>query len=99
MEIVKAIIAMSSKKSTLLIGEDTDVLILLLYLGEFGSMELFFRSDKGNSHMYNIKTLKAFLGNDVCTGLLFATLFWSYKVVPIFSVLHAKIKCSRKCWV
>ena len=74
-DIVKAAVAMSYKKSTTLIGEDTDLLILLLYHGKIDSKELFFRSDKRNSHMYNIKTLKAYLGNDVCTSLLFAHAF------------------------
>ena len=74
-DIVKAVVTMAANKSTTLIGEDTDLLILLLYHGKIDSQELFFRSDKGISHVYNIKTLKAVLGNDICTSLLFAHAF------------------------
>lgn len=67
---------MSFKKSTIPIGEDTHLLLLLLYHGKTDSKELFFRFDKGNSHVYNvIKTLNAFLGNDISTGLLLAHAF------------------------
>lgn len=94
-EVVKGVVVMSSKKSTTLIGEDTDLLILLLYHGEIDSKELFFRSDKGNSHVYNIKTLKAFLGNDICTGLFFAhALTGCNTTSKIFSV--GKKLCFKK---
>lgn len=45
-DIVKAAITMSSYKSTTLIGEDTDLLVLLLYLGAKDCKDLYFRSDK-----------------------------------------------------
>lgn len=75
LEIVKAAVTMSTTKSTTLIGEDTDLLILLLYHGKPESKELYFRSDKGKPNVYNIKILKNLLGDGVCTDLLFAHAF------------------------
>jgi hypothetical protein len=75
LDIVKAAIAMSTTKSTTLIGEDTDLLILLLYHGQIDSKELYFRSDKGKPNVYNIRVLKKLLGDDVCTDLLFVHAF------------------------
>ena len=74
-DIVKAAVTMSTTRSTTLIGEDTDLLMLLLYHGNLDSKDIFFRSDKGKSFVYDIKVLKALLGTDVCTGLLFAHAF------------------------
>lgn len=74
-DIVKAAVTMSSMKSTTLIGEDTDLLVLLLYHGKVDSRELYFRSDKEKPHVYDIRALKTSLGSDVCTSLLFAHAF------------------------
>lgn len=61
------------KTSAIFIGED--LLLLLLYNVKIDNKQLFFPSVKGNSLVPNIKTLKAFLGNDFCTGLLFSRAF------------------------
>ena len=74
-DLVKAVVTMSTTRSTTLIWEDTDLLMLLLCHGNLDSKDLFFRSDKGKSFVYDIKVLKALLGTDVCTGLLFAHAF------------------------
>src|SRR6218665_119506 len=68
---------MSSHKSTTLIGEDTDLLVLLLYHAASDCKDLYFRSDKDkvNPYVYNIKVLKKLLGDDVCSDLLFAHAF------------------------
>lgn len=108
LEIVKAAVTMSTTKSTTLIGEDTDLLILLLYHGKPESKELYFRSDKGKPNVYNIKVLKNLLGDGVCTDLLFAHAFTGCDTTSrIFgvgkkSVFHKVIKgdsvlrtCSR----
>ena len=73
-DIVKAAVSMSGYKSTTLIGEDTDLLILLLYHATLkDSHELYFRSDKTRNktkqYVYNINVLKQILGDDLCTGL------------------------------
>ena len=47
LDIVKAAVAMSAYKSTTLIGEDTDLLVLLLYrVPAHDCKHLYFRSDK-----------------------------------------------------
>src|SRR6218665_737893 len=75
--IVKAAVEMSSHKSTTLIGEDTDLLVLLLYHAASDCKDLYFRSDKDKvkPYVYNIKVLKKLLGDDVCSDLLFAHAF------------------------
>jgi len=105
-DIVKAAVTMSTFKSTTLIGEDTDLLILLLYHGKMDSKELYFRSDKGKPNVYNIKVLKQLLGDDVCTDLLFAHAFTGCDTTSrIFGVgkkfLCSKYgsRCCRKCWL
>ena len=45
-DIVKAAITMSSYKSTATTGEDSYLLVLLLYLGVKDCKDLYFRSDK-----------------------------------------------------
>ena len=45
-DIVKAAVTMAYDKSTTLIGEDTDLLCLLLFHSSNGCMDLYFRSDK-----------------------------------------------------
>ena len=67
MAIVKAAVAKASTESTTLIGEDTDLLILLLYHEKIDNKELYFRSDKERAHVYNINILKNML--DACTHL------------------------------
>jgi hypothetical protein len=66
-DIVKAAVSMSGYKSTTLNGEDTDLLILLLYHATLkDSHELYFRSDKTGDktkqYVYNINDLKQMLG-------------------------------------
>ena len=71
---------MSSYKSTTLVGENTDLHILLLYYANDDCKDLYFRSDKDQMkpRVYNIKVLKQLFGNDVCTDLLFAHAFTGY---------------------
>ena len=87
-DIVTAAVTMSSYKSTTLIGEDTDLLVLLLYHGTKDGKDLYFRSDKGKTpHVYNIKIIKQLLGDDVCSDLLFAHAFSGcYTTSQIFAV-------------
>ena len=65
-DIVTAAVTMSSYKSTTLIGEDTYLLVLLLYHGAKDYKDLYFRPDKGTPHVYNIRILKQLFGDDVC---------------------------------
>src|SRR2546425_8169680 len=73
-DIVKAAVNASLLHTTTLNGEDTDLLVLLLYSVKPDSKCLYFRSDKfrGDScKVYNIKRLHKILGNDTCSPLLF----------------------------
>ena len=75
---MKAAITISSCKSTTLIGEDTDLLVLLQYLAAKDCKDLFFQSDKHKEkhiNVYNIKVLKQLLGDGVCSDMLFAHAF------------------------
>ncbi|KAJ8893920.1 hypothetical protein PR048_006521 [Dryococelus australis] len=67
-EIVKAEVKASLIQTTTLIGEDIDLLVLLLYCAQPDSKNLYFRSDKsrvdGAHQVYDIKHIKKILGND-----------------------------------
>ena len=73
-DIVKATVEQSRHFTTTLVGEDTDLLILLLHFTRTDNETIYFRSD-ANKHsrednIYNINLLKETL-DDVCTELLF----------------------------
>lgn len=68
--IAKAAVESAHQRSTTLIGEDTDLLVLLLHYANEDSRELYFRSDKA-AKMYDIKKIKSVLGKEVCSQLLF----------------------------
>ncbi|KAG1678682.1 hypothetical protein GQR58_013306 [Nymphon striatum] len=76
-DIVQAAIALSEYKTTTLIGEDTDLLILLLHHMDSHKKTLYFRSDKKSKEqrVYNINTLKECLGQQLCSQLLFIHAF------------------------
>ena len=71
-QIVKAAVLSSLTRSTTLIGEDTDLLILLLHYMQQANKDLYFRSDKANcDKLYHINELKIVLGEELCSQLLF----------------------------
>ena len=71
-DIVKAAVAMSAHISTTVIGEDTDMLVLLLYHAPANDCrDLYFRSEKGKPNVYNITVLKRLLGDDDYSDMLF----------------------------
>ena len=74
-DIVKDAVETSLLHTTTLIGEDTDLLVLLLYYAHGESKGLYFRSDKskadGSVQVYDIKRLKEILGHDMCSRLIF----------------------------
>ena len=61
----------------MLIGEDTDLLVLLLhYASPSDGKKLYFRSDKWSpTVMQDIKVIKQVLGNEICQSLLFLYAF------------------------
>lgn len=87
-DIVKAAVKASEIQSTTLIGEDTDLLILLLYYAGTDNRGLYYRSDKAKAtKVYNISEMKQVLGNDLCSQLLFVHAFTGCDTTSrIFSV-------------
>ena len=75
-DITKAAVEASQFHTTTLIGEDTDLLILLLHYAQTDSRDLYFRSDKSAATtVYHINSLKSVLGNKLCSQLLFIHAF------------------------
>lgn len=72
--IVQTAVESARRMNTLLIGDDTDLLILLCYYREMDAHKLFFQPEpKANSRrrIWNMKVLKEKQGQDVCNNLLF----------------------------
>ena len=76
-EIVRIVIESSADYCTTVIGEDTNLLILLLYHADVNSKPLYFHSSKraGNKIIHDIISYKKILGNDICSNLLFLHTF------------------------
>ena len=73
--IVQTAVESASHMNTIVIGDDTDLLILLCYHADLNSHDLFMipepkRNSKKN-RTWNIKQIKHKLGGVVCTNLLF----------------------------
>ncbi|KAK3754547.1 hypothetical protein QZH41_005582 [Actinostola sp. cb2023] len=73
--IVKIAVESTQTKTTILIGDDTDLLILLLFYIDPDGYDLFFIPEpKTNSlrrRVWNIKSIQAQLGKEVCRNILF----------------------------
>lgn len=73
--IVKAAIESARSRTTILVGDDTDLLILLLFHVDPDGHDLFFIPEpKSNSlrrRVWNIKKVQAELGTEVCDNILF----------------------------
>ncbi|KAK6186307.1 hypothetical protein SNE40_008369 [Patella caerulea] len=78
-EIARTAASLSILNSTTLIGEDTDLLILLLYYYHTENLQLLFRSDRqspgATTKIYDIKSIKLALGDELCSSLLFLHAF------------------------
>ena len=74
-DIVKAAVERSHHCTTTLVGEDTDLLILLLHYSRTDNEVIYFRSDANKQlkerKVYNITLLKETLGKNLCDELLF----------------------------
>ena len=73
-DVVKATVERSRHCITTLVGEDTDLLILLLHYSRTDNEIIYFRTDANKQskehRVYNINLLKETLGDDVCNELL-----------------------------
>ena len=75
--IVDTAITKARDQTTVLIGEDTDLLVLLLYHAEMDAKELFFRPEPRQRDMtmrklWDIKKTKTVLGHNITSSILFA---------------------------
>ena len=75
MGIVKTAVETYLQHTTTLIGEDTDLLVLLLYYAQGEGMNLYFKSDKpkadGTIEVYHINRIQGVLGHEMCSQLMF----------------------------
>ena len=75
-DIAKATVERSRHCTTTLVGEDTDLLILLRHYSSTDNENTYFRSNANKQstkrRLYNINLLKEILGVDICTKLMFA---------------------------
>ena len=73
--IVKKAVESASLMHTVLVGDDTDLLILLCYYANQQSCDIFFRPEpkKGakRPRVWNITSVKQQLGAEVCNNILF----------------------------
>lgn len=73
--IVQTSVESARRINTVLVGDDTDIFILLGYHTELDAFELFFQPEpKANSikrQVWNMKVLKEKLGQEVCSNILF----------------------------
>lgn len=75
--IVQTAIQSAMKCQTILIGEDTDLIVLLCFHVTNSCYDIFFQSEKRrgtkrNPRCWNIKYVQTILGRNACTNLLFA---------------------------
>ena len=73
--IVQTAVESARRANTVLVGDDTDLLILLCYYTEMSAEELFFqpepRVNSTKRRVWNMKALKEKLGQDVCNNIFF----------------------------
>jgi hypothetical protein len=74
--IVQTAVASAARMPTVLIGEDTDLLVLLCYHASSEGFDIFFKCEpkqnaKKTPRVWNIKMTKAILGLAVCKQILF----------------------------
>jgi len=72
--IVKTAVESARERNIVLLGDDTDLLVLLCFYTRSDSFDLYFKPEpKANSRkrVWNMKKVKEQLGDDVCHDLLF----------------------------
>ncbi|KAJ8890060.1 hypothetical protein PR048_009566 [Dryococelus australis] len=77
-DITRAAVISAQENSTTLIGEDTNLLVLLLHYAELYGKPLYFKSDNQSRcipKVFNINNLKSILGSELCIHLFFLHAF------------------------
>ena len=74
---MKKALESAASTSTVLIGDDTDLLVLLIFHADLNSHDIFFASERKNAknRVWNIKEVKSGLGPFVCKHVLFLHAF------------------------
>ena len=80
--IVQTAIYLGAKSNVTVIGEDTDLLVLLLYHAQKSEFNLYIRSDKEKkkasnkvSRTFNISACQELIGRDICSNIIFLHAF------------------------
>ena len=71
--VVNSAIEAAKLKPTVVVGKDTDLMIILIHVAELSDNPLFFKSDeksKLTAKVWDIKYTKEMLGKDVCNAIL-----------------------------
>ena len=70
--VVQTAVSCAETSSTTLIGNDTDLLVLLLYHAKFDACDIFMQTDThgNNQRSYDIKRIKSELGTEAAENLL-----------------------------
>lgn len=76
LQIVKAAIESAGKKDTVLVGDDTDLLVLLVYHTPLDAHRILFKAEPKSNYfkrpkLWDIQKAKQALGPDVCNNILF----------------------------
>ena len=85
--IAKKAVESADTQDTALVGDDTDLLVLLLYHSKLTSNELFFAPEpkkNAKNRIWDIKQTKKDLGPFICSNILF---------------LHALLGCDTTSWL
>ncbi|KAJ8018287.1 hypothetical protein HOLleu_43796 [Holothuria leucospilota] len=69
--IVKRAVECANDGSTVVVGEDTDLLVLLCYHASATLHDIYFMSEKSKQKIWDIKKTKSVLGMEICNHLLF----------------------------
>ena len=72
--IIRTAVELAQHTNVVVIGEDTDLLVLLCFHARSAPCETFLRSDQGvagRGELLRIKELRHKLGDEVCDGILF----------------------------
>ena len=99
---MKKALESAASTSTVLIGDDTDLLVLLIFHADLNSHDIFFASERKNAknRVWNIKEVKSGLGPFVCKHVLF---LHGFSGCDTFLTIHTPhqhklIKRERKLW-
>ena len=86
---MKKALESAASSSTILIGDDTDLHVLLIFHADLNSHDISFASERKNAknRVWNIKEVKSGLGPFVCKHVLFLHAFSGCDTTPVCMAL------------